>query len=129
MAKNRGKGVILMDTNGNLIKPLTEDVMRDVYSSVAEDELRIEFVTDSVGLLKTDDQPLDVSDAEVDVDVNSLSFSGNFPVNLYGYDSDGGVFREVLVDSQGRLELGSDIDIGNVNLSIVRESLSLLTSP
>lgn len=36
--------------------------------------------------------------------------------NIYGYDPTAGTWKKVEVDDQGRIELGADIDIGNLNL-------------
>ena len=43
----------LLNSDGEIVNTVSEDVL----SSIAEDELRIELIKDSIGLLKTGDQP------------------------------------------------------------------------
>lgn len=58
MTRGSSDQVYLLDANDNLISPLSEDVLREVYTSVAEDQVRVDFINDNIGLLKPGDFPL-----------------------------------------------------------------------
>lgn len=66
----------------------------------SQDEIRVSLRTDNLGLLKTNDQPLDVSDTEVDVDLNSQSLS---PITI----TDDGSF---IIDAANQDTLTTDIE-------------------
>lgn len=94
------------------------NLMAALQSVADNDELRIAIETDNEGLLKTGDQPLDASSAEIDIDINSQSLSQ--------VSSD---IEQIGGQAQSAVDVANKIDQINAALASVGSESLRVTSP